>query len=158
MMDRKNRYYVELIANISPKDLLPGVLNLLDELRQAGIKIAIGSASKNARTVVEKLGIADRIDAIADGYSVQNPKPAPDLFLYAAKLLGLEPAQCVVVEDAQAGIEAARAGGMRTVGIGPASRVGAADVVLPNLANVHWADLRAKLSQKAVQQQQKTKV
>ncbi len=149
MMERKNRYYVESIQDISSKDLLPGALNLLDELRQANIKIAIGSASKNAHTVIEKLGIADRVDTIADGYSVQNPKPAPDLFLFAAKELGLQPAQSVVVEDAAAGIEAALAGGMWTVGLGPASRVGSAHVVLPSLKGVHWADLQAKLNRAA---------
>jgi kojibiose phosphorylase len=145
MMERKNRYYVESIENITPDDLLPGALNLLEELRQAGIKTALGSASKNAHPVIEKLGIADKIDAIADGYSVQNPKPAPDLFLFAAGQLGLEPTHCVVVEDAAAGIEAAKAAGMWAVGLGPLSRVGAADVVLPNLSGCHWKDLQAKL-------------
>lgn len=153
MMDRKNRYYVESIQNITAADLLPGALELLDELRQAGIKIAIGSASKNAHTVVEKLGIADLVDAIADGYSVQHPKPAPDLFLFAANQLGLEPGQCVVVEDAAAGIEAALAAGMWAVGLGPAERVGAAQVVLPSLEGVTWADLRAKLTSTATPQQ-----
>lgn len=146
MMERKNRYYVESIENITPQDLLPGAIALLDELRQAGIKIAIGSASKNAHTVVEKLGIAEKVDAIADGYSVQKPKPAPDLFLFAANLLGLPPSQCVVVEDAAAGIEAALAAKMWTVGLGPVERVGEAHVVLPSLAGITWADLKAKLS------------
>jgi len=146
MMERKNGYYVHFIQNMTPKDLLPGAIALLDELRQAGIKIGIGSASKNARAVLERLGIADKVDAIADGYSVQQPKPAPDLFLYAAKQLGLEPAQSVVVEDAAAGIDAALAASMLAVGLGPAERVGAAHVVLPSLAGIKWADLRAKLS------------
>ncbi|MBD2497350.1 beta-phosphoglucomutase [Nostoc sp. FACHB-280] len=149
MMERKNNYYVELIHHVTPKDLLPGAIALLDELRQAGIKTAIGSASKNACTVIQRLGIADKVDAIADGYSVEKPKPAPDLFLYAAKELGLQPAQCVVVEDAAAGIEAALAGGMWTVGLGPVERVGAAHVVLPSLAGVKWADILQKLSQQA---------
>ncbi|MBN3906176.1 MAG: beta-phosphoglucomutase [Nostoc sp. NMS1] len=151
MMERKNRYYVELIQNMTSTDLLPGAIAFLDELRQAGIKIGIGSASKNARTVIERLGIADKVDAIADGYSVQQPKPAPDLFLYAAKQLGLEPAQSVVVEDAAAGIEAALAAGMWAVGLGPIERVGAAHVVLPSLEGIKWADLRAKLSDIATQ-------
>ncbi|MGF2035802.1 MAG: beta-phosphoglucomutase [Nostoc sp. CmiVER01] len=151
MMERKNRYYVESIQNMTPKDLLPGAIALLDELRQAGIKIAIGSASKNARTVIERLGIADKVDAIADGYSVQQPKPAPDLFLYAAKQLGLEPAQSVVVEDAAAGIEAALVAGMWAIGLGPTERVGAAHIVLPSLEGVTWADLRTKLSNIAKQ-------
>ncbi|MBD2203765.1 beta-phosphoglucomutase [Calothrix sp. FACHB-1219] len=145
MMERKNNYYVESIQNITPKDLLPGAIALLDELRQGGIKIAIGSASKNAHTVVEKLGIADKVDAIADGYSVEKPKPAPDLFLFAAKELGLPANQCIVVEDAAAGIEAGLASGMWTVGLGTVERVGASHVVLPNLAGITWADLKAKL-------------
>jgi len=141
MMARKNRFYEEFVQKITPQDLLPGALELLDELRQAGIKIAIGSASKNARTVVERLGIADRVDAIADGYSVEHSKPAPDLFLYAAQQLGLSPANCLVVEDAAAGIDAALAAGMATVGLGPHERVGAAAKVLPNLMGVHLVDL-----------------
>jgi beta-phosphoglucomutase len=155
MMDRKNRYYVESIQSITPKDLLPGVVDLLTELRQAGIKIAIGSASKNAKSVIEKLGIADRVDAIADGYSTEHPKPAPDLFLYAATLLGLDPAHCVVVEDAAVGITAAIAAGMWSIGLDPAvgvapmddldHRLGAADIVLPHLRGVHLNDLQAKL-------------
>ncbi|XHR79927.1 MAG: beta-phosphoglucomutase [Gloeotrichia echinulata GP01] len=145
MMERKNRYYVEFIQNITSKDLLPGAIALLDELRQAGIKIAIGSASKNAHPVVERLGIANKIDAIADGYSVQQPKPAPDLFLFAAQQLGLPPQQCVVVEDAKAGIEAALAAGMWAIGIGPPERVGAAHIVLPSLESTKWANLQAQL-------------
>ncbi|NJR59577.1 MAG: beta-phosphoglucomutase [Cyanobacteria bacterium CRU_2_1] len=147
MMEHKNRYYVESIKTISQKDLLPGVIDFLDELRSAGIKIAIGSASKNARPVIEQLGIADRINAIADGYSVQQSKPAPDLFLYAASQLGLKPSQCVVVEDAASGVQAALTGGMRAVGLGSTQRVGAAHVVLPSLEEVHWSDLQVKLAQ-----------
>jgi beta-phosphoglucomutase len=141
MMARKNRFYEEFIQTISPRDLLPGALDLLKELRQQEIKIALGSASKNARTVVERLDITDYMDAIADGYSVERSKPAPDLFLYAAQELGLSPADCIVLEDAASGIEAALAAGMIAVGLGPEERVGKADVVLPNLVGVHFADL-----------------
>jgi beta-phosphoglucomutase len=145
MMARKNRFYEEFIKTISPQDLLPGALDLLDELRQRGTKIAIGSASKNARTVVERLGIADRIDTIADGYSVERSKPAPDLFLYAAQALGLAPESCLVVEDAASGVDAALAAGMLVVGLGPVDRVGKATVVLPNLMGVHFTDLLPQL-------------
>jgi beta-phosphoglucomutase len=145
MMERKNRYYVESIQDITPQDILPGALELLEELRRSGIKIAIGSASKNAKTVIEKLGLTDHVDAIADGYSVDRPKPAPDLFLYAAAQLGLDPAHCVVVEDAAVGIEAAIAAGMWTIGLGPVERLDSADLVLPNLMGVHLADLKTKL-------------
>ncbi len=145
MMERKNHYYLESINTITPKDLFPGAVDLLTELRQAGIKIAIGSASKNARTVIEKLGIGNLVDAIADGDSVESPKPAPDLFLFAAKQIGCNPDRCVVVEDATVGVQAAIAGGMRSIGIGPMTRVGAADVVLPNLIGVHLVDLQSQL-------------
>ncbi|MBK1986263.1 beta-phosphoglucomutase [Sphaerospermopsis aphanizomenoides BCCUSP55] len=151
MMERKNDYYVELIQHITPKDLLPGAVSLLDDLRQAGIKIALGSASKNARVVVEKLGISDKFDAIADGYSVQKPKPAPDLFLFAAQQLGLPPQECVVFEDAAAGIDAALAAGMWAVGMGPPERVGTAHIVLPSLAGMTWEKLQGKFRDIALQ-------
>jgi len=150
MMERKNRYYLEFIQEISPGDLLPGAKALLDEIRQAGLKAAVGSASKNARQVIERLGIQGLLDVIVDGHSVERQKPAPDLFLYAARLLGFAPPQCVVVEDAAAGIEAALAGGFRTVGLGPPQRVGKAEVVLPSLANVSLADLLAALGEESV--------
>ncbi|MEH2287110.1 beta-phosphoglucomutase [Nostoc sp.] len=153
MMERKNGYYVELLQKMTPKDLLPGAIALLDELRQAGIKIGIGSGSKNARPVLERLGIIDKVDAIADGYSVQEPKPAPDLFLYAAKQLGIEPEQSVVVEDAAAGVEAALAAGMWAIGLGPVERVGSAHIVLPSLAGIKWVDLREQLSNISRQKQ-----
>lgn len=141
MMDRKNNYYLEFIREVSPKDVLPGARELLEEIRRAGLKSALGSASKNARDVVQRLGIADLLDAVADGNSVERQKPAPDLFLHAAEQLGLSPAECVVVEDAAAGIEAARAGGFHTLGLGPPGRVGEADVVLPSLEGVRLSAL-----------------
>lgn len=145
LMERKNGYYLAYIREISPRDVLPGARELLSEIRAAGLKTALGSASKNAREVIERLGIAELLDAIADGYSVTRQKPAPDLFLHAATLLGLPPAACVVVEDAAAGVEAALAGGFYTIGIGPRERVGKAHVVLPNLAGARLSDLLARL-------------
>jgi beta-phosphoglucomutase len=145
MMDRKNAYYVELIQGMTPADLLPGAVELLDELKMAGIKVALGSASKNARDVIQRLGIADKIDAIADGHSVSRSKPAPDLFFHAAQLLETPPAHCVVVEDAGAGVEGALAAGMWAVGLGPAQRVGQAHIVLPSLEGVFWDELLARL-------------
>ncbi|MEA5466278.1 beta-phosphoglucomutase [Leptothoe sp. PORK10 BA2] len=138
MMVRKNDHYTQLIEQINPAHVLPGVIRLLDQLQQAGIKLAVGSASKNARAVIQRLGIESRFDAIADGHSVTRSKPAPDLFLYAAQQLQLPPHQCIVIEDAAAGVEAAIAAGMWTVGLGPAERVGKAALVLPNLSNSHW--------------------
>jgi len=141
MMERKNNYYLAFIKEITPSDLLPGAKELLKEIRAAGLKNALGSASKNAGEVIERLGIRDLFDAVSDGHSVENQKPAPDLFLHAAAQLGLAPHECVVVEDAAAGIEAATAGGFRSVGLGPHERVGQANAVFPTLAGVGLADL-----------------
>ncbi len=135
MMERKNNYYLEFIHEISPRDLLPGARELLEEIRKAGLKSALGSASKNAAEVIERLGISDLLDAISDGNSVEKQKPAPDLFLHAARQLAFRPDECVVVEDAAAGIAAARAGGFHTVGLGPLERVGDAEVVFDSLAD-----------------------
>jgi beta-phosphoglucomutase len=146
MMARKNSYYLEFIQEISPADLLPGAKELLEEIRRAGLKSAIGSASKNARQVLESLGIQTLLDAVSDGSSVERQKPAPDLFLHSAGQLSLPPSACVVVEDAEAGIAAARAGGFRTIGIGPASRVGEADLILPSLENARLPQLLADLA------------
>ena len=137
MMERKNNYYLEYIREISPKDLLPGARELLEEIHKAGMKSALGSASKNAPDVVRRLGIANLLDAISDGNSVERQKPAPDLFLHAARQLNLTPEKCVVVEDAAAGIQAARAGAFHTVGLGPRERVGEAEVIFPSLEGVH---------------------
>ena len=145
MMERKNSYYLEFIKEITPDDLLPGAKELLEALRAAGLKTALGSASKNAGEALERLGICNLLDAISDGYSVERQKPAPDLFLHAARQLGLGPADCVVVEDAAAGIEAAIAGGFRTIGLGPVERVGQADLVLPSLAGARLDDILAAL-------------
>ncbi|MBI3915364.1 MAG: beta-phosphoglucomutase [Chloroflexi bacterium] len=148
LMSRKNKYYQQMIRRLTPADLLPGVAPLLTELRQANLKIAIASASRNADEVIERLGIADQVDALGDGNSVERQRPAPDLLLHVARQLGVSPEQCVVVDDAAAGIEAALAAGMRVVGLGPASRVGNADIVLANLDGIHPEDILAMKSEK----------
>lgn len=123
-MTRKNDYYRQALPQITHDDLLPGVPEFLAEAQKAGIRLGLGSASKNAREVLINLGVIDLFTAIGDGYSVVNGKPAPDLFVWVAGGLGLNPQQCIVFEDAEAGIDAALAGGFWTVGIGPAERVG----------------------------------
>jgi beta-phosphoglucomutase len=133
LMARKNAYYREFLHDITPSDLLPGVGEFLAEARALGVVLGLGSASKNARDVLEQLQITGLFSAIGDGYSVVNQKPAPDLFVWVAGRLDLPPDRCVVFEDAQAGIDAAKAGGFRTVGIGPAERVGHADRVVDGL-------------------------
>jgi len=136
MMDRKNRYYVDMIESMTPNDLVPGGRQLLQEIRDAGIKMAIASASKNCRTVLERLNILHVFDGVADGYSVTHPKPAPDLFIYAAGTTAAPTSACLGVEDADAGIEAIKDAGMQALGIGPRERFHRADKVIPTLANV----------------------
>jgi beta-phosphoglucomutase len=141
LMERKSCYYRDFLQGITPADVLPGVLKLLMEIRMAEGRTALASASKNAGDVIRRLKIDWLFDAVSDGYSVDHYKPAPDLFLHAANQLGLPPEWCVVFEDAAAGIEAARIGCFRSVGIGPKERVGKAEVVFPNLENVHLRDI-----------------
>ncbi len=141
MMDRKNRYYTEMIKGMTPADLVPGGKQLLQSIRDAGIKMAIASASKNCRTVLELLDIINAFDGIADGYSVANTKPAPDLFVYAAGLTRTPTSACLGVEDADAGIEAIKNAGMLALGIGPQERFHRADKVLPDFANSSLQDI-----------------
>ncbi|HHE71220.1 MAG TPA: beta-phosphoglucomutase [Chloroflexi bacterium] len=141
MMARKNRMYQELLTQITQEDFLPGARELMAGIRQRGLKMAIGSASKNTRTVLERLGVLDAFDVIADGYSVTRGKPAPDLFLYAAAQMAVDPARCVVVEDATAGIDAALAAGMIAVGIGPSERVGHAHFRYPSTADINLDEI-----------------
>jgi len=141
MMDRKNRYYNEMIQSMSPQDLVAGGRDLLSEIRNAGIKVAIASGSKNCRLVLEHLDIMNYLDGIADGNSVVNSKPAPDIFVYAAGLVQVPTPACLGVEDADAGIEAIKTAGMQALGIGPEERFHRADKVLPTLASLHLADV-----------------
>lgn len=141
MMERKNRYYNALIQNMTPNDLVEGGRELLTEIRQAGIKTAIASVSKNCHTVLERLDIANYFDGVADGYSVSNSKPAPDIFVYAAGLVHVPTSACLGIEDADAGVEAIKAAGMRALGIGPKERFHKADKVLPTIAHKRLQDL-----------------
>jgi beta-phosphoglucomutase len=149
LMSIKNAYYQEMLVQVSPADLLPGVAELLDELDGAAIPYAIASASRNARDVVQRLGLAGRLAAIADGNSVARTKPAPDLFRFAAAQLGLMPHEALVVEDAAAGIAAALAAGMPALALGPEERfaeLGAARCQFArrdSLDGATLADLRA---------------
>lgn len=118
---RKNDYYKEYIKTLSSKDILPGVMEFLNLLRSKGIKLAIGSSSKNTPAILENIGLDNFFDAVADGNQITHSKPDPEVFLLAAKLVGIAPSDCMVVEDADAGVEAALAGGMTVLGVGFAS-------------------------------------
>lgn len=136
---RKNALYVESIQQLTPADLLPGVRTLLTVLRSHGVRLALGSSSRNARAVIERLGIASLLDAVVDGDGFAHAKPAPDVFLNAARLLDVEPATCVVVEDAQSGIEAAKAAGMFAVGIARDEPLHGADLTVRSPAEIPFA-------------------
>jgi beta-phosphoglucomutase len=146
MLKCKNDYYLELLTDMQPGDLLPGVRDILKDLKDRNIPIAIGSSSKNAEIVLEKLGIRHCFQQVADGTSVENPKPHPEVFLKAASLLDVPPDRCLVVEDAAAGVDAALAAGMKVLGVGPQERLKKADLVVSSLAEFRWPELVAKLA------------
>ncbi len=116
----KNARYRELLRRMSPAELTDEVRATLQALRKAGMKLAIGSSSRNTPFILERIGLDDFFDAVADGNSITHSKPHPEVFLKAAELLGLAPSDCLVVEDAHAGVEAARAGGFDCAAIGDA--------------------------------------
>ncbi|MGE0480281.1 MAG: beta-phosphoglucomutase [Phycisphaerae bacterium] len=133
LMDEKNADYLRRVDEMSPADLFPGARELLEALRSRGVRVAIASGSRNADAVVERLGIRALLDVLVDGNHAERSKPDPQVFQLAAERLGVPPSDCVVVEDAASGVAAARAAAMRVVGIGPAERVGAADLVVPSV-------------------------
>ena len=118
--EEKNTLYRQLLANMSPADLTDEVRNTLHTLRSAGLKLAIGSSSKNTPFSLERIGLSGFFDAVADGNMITHSKPHPEVFLKAADLIGLSPSDCLVVEDAHAGVEAAVAGGFACAAIGDA--------------------------------------
>lgn len=126
---KKNAHYVELIKQVSPNDLLPGIVAFLKQLREANIKIAMASASKNAFAVTASLGVMDYFDHIVDAATVVNSKPDPEVFLKAAEAIQAAPENCIGVEDAAAGVTAINDAGMFSIGIGDEKILGHADVV-----------------------------
>jgi beta-phosphoglucomutase len=131
--EAKNQRYVELVKTVGPDEILAGAGEYLRRLRERGVKIALGSASKNAELVLQGLGIRDQFDVVVDGTKVKKSKPDPEVFLLGSEWLGVLPSQCVVFEDAAAGVEAAKAAGMAAVGIGSADNLPRADLVVPGL-------------------------
>jgi beta-phosphoglucomutase len=117
-LQAKNARYLELVEELTPHDAAEGAQDLLGHLREAGIKLALGSASQNATKVLSKIGMEGAFDSVVDGTRTTRSKPDPQVFEMAASDLGLEPKDCIVIEDAQAGIQAALAGGFRTIGLG----------------------------------------
>ena len=129
---RKNDYYRDLIRELTPSDILPGAMENLNELKENGILVAVGSSSKNTPLILRRIGLDAFFDAVSDGNNISRSKPDPEVFLKAAQMLGTDPADCLVVEDADAGIEAGRRGGMKTLSVKGA--VGA-DYFAPDLSD-----------------------
>jgi beta-phosphoglucomutase len=138
---RKNGWFVEYINAIKPEEVFSGVPELLQSIRSKGIKVGLASSSKNADTVLRLLGIGNMFDAIVDGTMIVNTKPDPEIFLLAASKLGVVPSDCVVFEDAEAGVEAAIAAGMKCVGVGLPGQLSTANEVVRNTADFQLADL-----------------
>ena len=117
LAEKKNNIYVDLIQELTPQDILPGVIKNLNILKENGIKIAIASSSKNTKTILKQIGLIDCFDAISDGNNIKNSKPDPEVFLKAADMVGVAYEDCLVIEDADAGILAGKAAGMKTVAV-----------------------------------------
>ncbi len=128
--EEKNEYYKELLMQMTPADLPEKTLAAMQELRARGLLLAIGSSSRNTKLILSRLGISNFFDAVADGTEISRSKPAPEVFLLAAEKLGVLPVEAIVVEDANAGIQAAKAGGFFAAGIAAAARHPAADYAI----------------------------
>jgi len=122
LTEEKNNYYKELLNNMGKQDLSPEVKETLQELRKKGMKLAIGSSSKNTKFILKQIGLDGFFDAVSDGTNIVNSKPDPEVFIKAAEYICMSPADCLVVEDAEAGIEAAYRGGFDSAGIGEAAK------------------------------------
>lgn len=133
---RKNTWYVDMINQMHPDEILPGAREFVQACRDAGIKTALGSASKNSMTILQKINMVNLFDAIIDGNKVSQAKPDPEVFLKGAEALGVAPSVCVVFEDAIAGVEAALNGGMKVVGIGSPSVLKGANLVVNGLSEM----------------------
>ena len=129
----KNNWYIDYISKMTPADILPGCLEFIRELRNADIRTAIGSASKNTPMILERVGILNLFDAVADGNIVSKAKPDPEVFIKAAEMVQVKPANCVVFEDAVAGVQAALNAGMVCIGIGSPRILTEAHFVVPGL-------------------------
>lgn len=138
----KNKWYLDYINRMMPDEILPGSLEFISELKYSGIKVALGSASRNTPLILERLGIRKLFDAVADGNVVSKAKPDPEVFLTAARMIGVPLEECIVFEDAVAGIEAALNAGMRCIGIGSEKTLKDAHFVISGLDKMNLKKLK----------------
>lgn len=141
LANEKNEDYKKLILSVTPNDLLPGIANLLADLKKENIRLALASASKNGPVIMEKLGIADLFDTVVDPASLANGKPDPEIFIKGAEQLQLKPEECVGVEDAQAGIESINAAGIFSVGVGTKEMMKNADYAVSDTSELKLSDI-----------------
>ena len=141
LANKKNEYYKEMIEQLTPNDILEGIVPFINEARSNGVKCAVASISKNASRVLELLKISDMFDYIADAALVKNPKPDPEIFLTCAEQLGFKPSECVGIEDAQAGIESIHAAGMLSVGINVTIISIMPDIVLKSTSELDFKEI-----------------
>ena len=146
LMERKNTWYLEQVDGMTPGEMFPGIVAFLDELRAAGVGVALGSSSRNAPLILERCGIADRFDAVVDGNSITLSKPDPEVFLKGADALKVKPANTVVFEDALSGVEAALNGGFRVVGLGAEGALPKSDFMLQGFEGFTMTQLVERLS------------
>lgn len=136
LMDRKNSRYLELIGDMGPDDILPGAERFIRDAIASGIRIGLGSSSKNAPRILAAIGLANLFEVVIDGNRITLSKPDPEVFLLGASALGLNPSECLVVEDAASGVAAGKTGGFRVLGVGDAAVLGDADLIVPNLSGL----------------------
>lgn len=136
LMEKKNNIYRELLKNMGPGDVTEEVRSTLRKLREKGYGLSIGSSSKNTRFILERTGFTDAFDGISDGNMISRSKPDPEVFIKAAGILGLKNGECLVIEDAVSGIDAANAAGFHSVGIGPAAECEGAEFKIQNLSEI----------------------
>lgn len=138
----KNQQYLDLLEDLSTDDIMPGIHDLLLQIKKDGLGLALGSASKNSRPILTKLGIIDMFDFISDGNSTDKSKPDPEVFYIAAKGLNLDPKDCIVIEDSIKGLEAANVGKFMSIGVGDPSILTTSDKTYPTLENIALADIK----------------
>lgn len=142
LAEKKNIWYVDYISKLTPEDILPGVIGFLESTKANGIKVALGSASKNSMLILNKLNLTDYFQAIIDGTKVSKAKPDPEVFLKGAEALNVSPHQCIVFEDAEAGVEAAINAGMFCIGIGSENILKKAHLVISGFSNMTFDKLK----------------
>jgi len=142
LMENKNSLYLELVKSMGVDDILPGVSGLIEELKYEGIGICLGSSSRNATVILKNIGLYDLFDGVVDGNHITLSKPDPEVFIKGAKILDLSPSNCVVFEDAVAGVEAAKSGGFFALGVGDEKELKNADAVVSDLSKMNLSKLQ----------------